>query len=124
MGVGGERFDDERFGQAVSQFKAMLGGRKSLAKGRILLLEREANGRLVGWEETGNLKQVRTDPTNVDGAKFLQLGAVEDERVGRLIWLGYLGGKKVSSEGARRDIVDGVMEIVSRPVGTVETQVV
>jgi len=52
------------------------------------------------------------------------LGRVTDKRIARFIWLGYLGGKKVSSEPARKSVVDGVMELVERPVGTVETRVV
>jgi hypothetical protein len=35
-----------------------------------------------------------------------------------------LGGKTVASEGLRRSVVDGIMELVERPVGRVETQVV
>jgi hypothetical protein len=49
---------------------------------------------------------------------------VRDERVARLVWLGYLAGGTVASEGARRSVVEGVMELVERPIGTVETQVV
>jgi hypothetical protein len=38
--------------------------------------------------------------------------------------LNYLAGKTVASEGARKSIVEGIMEFVERPVGTVATQVV
>ncbi|KAL8948839.1 MAG: hypothetical protein Q9222_004998 [Ikaeria aurantiellina] len=51
------------------------------------------------------------------------LGGLEDERISRLVWLGYLAGGNVASEEARKSVVDGVMEIVERPIGTVETQV-
>lgn len=75
-----------------------------------MLITRDAKGELGAWyEDKGG---VRT-----------QFGQVPDERISRLIWLLYLAGEKPSSEGARRSIVDGVMEYVERPVGTVATQV-
>jgi hypothetical protein len=110
--VTGEKFDDDQFGEAVSEFKKMFGNR-NLKKGKVLLLEREKSGRLVGWEQKG-----------VQEDDIKKMGTVNDERVGRLVWMGYLAGKNVSSEGARRDVVDGVMDLVERPIGTVETQVV
>ena len=105
-------FSDETFGQAVNDFKAIWGGgaRKNVPKGETLLLKRNAKGTMEAWYE------------DKDGA--LKLGEVRDERVSRLIWLGYLGGKTVSSEGARHSIVDGCMDYVERPVGTVATQVI
>ena len=51
------------------------------------------------------------------------MGRMVDERISRQVWLGYLGGKNVSSPGAKKNIVGGVMELVERPVGTVGTQV-
>ena len=51
------------------------------------------------------------------------LGEVKDERISRLVWLGYLAGGTVASDGARRSVVDGVMGLVERPIGTVETRV-
>jgi hypothetical protein len=51
------------------------------------------------------------------------LGEVQDERISRAVWLNYLAGKSVASEPARASIVDGIMEFVERPVGTVATQV-
>ena len=105
-------FSDESFGQAVNDFKAIWGGgsRKNVPKGETLLLTRDARGTMEAWYE--------------DKKGSLKLGEVKDERVSRLIWLGYLGGKTVSSESARQSIVDGCMEYVERPVGTVATQVV
>ena len=88
------------------------GGRRGVKKGKVVLLERDKGGRLEAWVEEG------------DAGKMVRLGEVADERVGRLVWLGYLAGRNVSSEGARRSVVDGVLEIVERPVGTVATQVV
>lgn len=113
-----ERFEDEGFGKAMADFKAVFSGagRKGVGKGKVLMLERGGRGELVGWVEgEAGKEQAEGD--------FLQLGEVQDERVGRLVWLGYLAGKSVASEGARRSVVDGVMEFVERPVGTVETQV-
>ena len=109
-GVGGERFEDEGFGEAVGRFKALF-GRGSVGKGKVLMLERGGDGVLGAWVE-GEM------------GGWERMGEVRDERVGRLVWLGYLGGKKVASEAARQSVVDGVMGFVERPVGTVETQVV
>ena len=102
---------DETFGQAVNDFKAIWGGgvRKNVPKGETLLMTRDAGGSMEVWYEDTN--------------GSLKLGQVKDERVSRLIWLGYLGGKTVSSEGARQSIVDGCLEYAERPVGTVVTQV-
>lgn len=110
--AGDRSFDDDGFGASVNDFKAIWGSgaRKSAPKGGTLMLTRDAQGRLAVWfeEKEGSVR----------------LGGVEDERIGRLIWLGYLAGKNVSSEEARRSVVDGVMGFVERPVGTVAQQVV
>ncbi|MCJ1284152.1 Altered inheritance of mitochondria protein 18 mitochondrial [Xylographa opegraphella] len=108
--AGEEKFEDEAFGEAVGGFKALF-GRGSVAKGKALMLERRADGVLGAWMEG-------------EKGGWDRMGEVRDERVGRLVWLGYLGGKKVASEAARQSVVDGVMGFVERPVGTVETQVV
>ena len=107
-----EAFSDDTFGAAVAQFKGIWGGgaRKNVPKGETLLMTRDSKGRMAAWVEDKKGTSIR-------------LGAVDDERLSRLIWLGYLGGKTVSSEGARQSVVDGVMEFVERPVGTVATQV-
>jgi Chalcone isomerase like len=109
--AGDQAFNDETFGASVNDFKAVWGSgaRKSVPKGGTLLLTRDAQGKLAAWieEKQGSLR----------------LGEVDDERISRLIWLGYLAGKNVSSEGARRSVVDGVMDFVERPVGTVAQQV-
>jgi hypothetical protein len=110
--AGDQSFNDETFGDSVNKFKAVWGSgaRKSVPKGETLMLTRDAQGRMAAWiqEKQGSLR----------------LGGVDDERISRLIWLGYLAGKNVSSEGARRSVVDGVMDFVERPVGTVAQQVV
>jgi len=105
-------FSDATFGLSMNEFKAIWGGgaRKNVPKGETLLLTRDEEGKMGAWYEDKNGR--------------VKLGQLADERVSRLIWLGYLGGKTVSSEGARQSVVNGVMEYVERPVGTVATQVV
>lgn len=107
-------FQDAEFGKAMNDFKAVFGGghRKSVPKGQTLVLLRQANGALDALFQP-------------DPSKPMQLmGRVADERVSRLVWLNYLAGEKVSSDGARRNIVDGLMAVVERPVGTVVQRVV
>lgn len=108
-----QTFSDESFGQSVNEFKTFFNGapKKNLPKGEILLLGRDARGRLSAWYE---------DPEG-NRTKF---GQIEDERLSRCMWLQYLSGANPSSESARRNIVEGVMEYVARPVGTIATQVV
>jgi len=104
-----EEFGDEVFGQGVATLKALL-NRGSVPKGKELLLSRNEKGKLAVWYDDGKR-----------GAQ--RLGHVDDERVSRAMWLNYLAGKRPASEAARKSIVDGVMEFVERPVGTVATQV-
>ncbi|KAI9874870.1 MAG: Altered inheritance of mitochondria protein 18 mitochondrial [Pleopsidium flavum] len=105
---GSAEFEDEGFAKAMGELKGIFsaGSKKALPKGKTLLLTRDGKGVLQAW---------------CDDAK---MGEVRDERVGRQVWLGYLAGKNVASEGTRRNVVEGVMEFVERPVGTVATQVV
>lgn len=108
-----QSFSDESFGQTVNEFKTFFSGapRKNLPKGEILLLGRDSKGRLSAWYE---------DPKG-DRTRF---GQIEDERLSRAMWLQYLSGSNPSSESARKNIVEGIMEYVARPVGTVISQVV
>ena len=112
-GAAQESYDDEAFGKSVGEFKQIFGGagRKGVGKGKVLMLGRDANGGLGAWVEG----------ESAEG--FVRLGEVTDERISRLVWLGYLAGKSVASEAARKSVVDGILELVERPVGTVETQV-
>ena len=104
--------EDEQFGIAMRDFKAIFGGKGKAPKGSVVLLTRDEKGKL------GALYQEK------EGAGAYQdMGRVDDERIGRLVWMGYLAGKNVSSESARKGIVNGVMEFVERPVGTVETRI-
>ncbi|RVX70650.1 hypothetical protein B0A52_05302 [Exophiala mesophila] len=106
-------FQDESFGLALNDFKAVFGGtaRRKLPRGEQLYLTRDATGGLSVYSE------------DKEGGR-VNMGHVADERVSRLLWLGYLAGKNVSSEEARKSVVDGCVEFVERPVGTVATQVV
>ncbi|OJJ70632.1 hypothetical protein ASPBRDRAFT_44862 [Aspergillus brasiliensis CBS 101740] len=112
---GGGEFEGEEFGQAMGEFKGLFGGgqRKSVPKGQVLVLARGAKGQLdVLVQGGGGGKEGGVLPDRY-------LGRVKDERISRLVWLNYLAGKNVSSEGARRSVVDGIMGVVERPVGTV-----
>ena len=104
-------FGDEQFGAALKDFKALF-NRGQVPKKKELLLCRDAVGQLaVMYDDQQN------------GPRKEVMGVVSDERISRLLWLNYLAGNKVASEGARQNIVSGVMEFVERPVGTVATQV-
>ena len=119
----GKEFEGEDFQKAVDQFKGMLGGRGSVGKGKVLLLGRGANGALRAWvEEDAGGADSKT--LTRKGGRMTLLGTVKDERISRLVWMGYLAGQNIASEDARRSVVDGVIEMVERPVGTIETQVV
>ena len=119
----GEEFEDEGFRRAVDQFRGMLGGRGSVGKGKVLLLGRGAGGALSAWVE-GDAGKAEEERAARTGERMTVLGSVEDERVSRLVWMGYLAGQNTASEDARRSVVEGVLGIVERPLGTIETQVV
>lgn len=106
-------YQDAEFGSAMGEFKALFGGgqRKSVPKGQTLFLLRNAHGALDALFQPTPEKPIQW------------MGRVADERVSRLVWLNYLAGKKVSSEGARQNIVEGLMTVVERPVGTLVQRV-
>lgn len=56
------------------------------------------------------------------GDAMALMGVVKDEGISRLLLLGYLAGGSVPSEEARRSVIDGVMDLVERPIGTVVTR--
>ena len=122
----GKEFEGDDFKAAVGEFKSMLGGRGSVAKGKVLLLGRGANGALRAWVEEEAPSSAEADPAvaSIKGGKMTLLGGLKDERISRLVWMGYLAGDHIASEEARESVVRGVMEIVERPIGTVETQVI
>lgn len=102
---------DDAFGEAVRDFRALF-NRGSVPKKRELLLMRDGSGRL----------HIAYDDGKKGGSKLL--GTVNSPELSKALWLNYLAGKKVASEPARKSIVEGIMEFVERPVGTVATQVV
>ena len=116
--VEASEFSDESFGLAMKEFKGIFQGRGKAPKGSIIILTRSKNGTL------GAMYQpiLQKDGREHMGRSNL-LGEVKDERVSRLVWLLYLAGQNVSSEDARKNIVDGCISIVERPVGTVEGMV-
>lgn len=117
-----EKFDDEDFVNALGNFKSIFGGTgmKGLEIGKGLLLARGGDGALRVCLEKANSDVAASR----NGDAMALMGIVKDERISRLLWLGYLAGGSVASEEARRSVVDGVMEIVGRPRGTLETRVI
>ena len=121
----GKEFENESFQTAVADFKSMLGGKGSVGKGKVMLMGREVDGSLRAWvEEEVESPSGEAQLAIQKQGKMTLLGGLKDERISRLVWLGYLAGDNVASEEARQSVVDGVMDIVERPIGTVETQVV
>uniref|UniRef100_A0A093VF01 Altered inheritance of mitochondria protein 18, mitochondrial n=1 Tax=Talaromyces marneffei PM1 TaxID=1077442 RepID=A0A093VF01_TALMA len=93
-------FDDEAFGQGISEFKTLLGGgsRKNIPKGQVLLLLRDQRGALDALFQRDPKEPIQ--------------------------WLGRVADERVASEPARQSIVEGTMGIVERPVGTVTQKVI
>jgi len=83
-------------------------------QGSILILQRDTRGAL------NVLYQAKPESKKSDMEK---LGLVEDERIARLIWLGYLAGEKVSSKSTRDSVVDGCIDFATRPIGSVESRI-
>lgn len=116
-------FEDQSFKAAVGDFKGLLGGRGSVGKGKVLLLDRGSDGALRAWVEEEPQAE-DSAPKSAKGGNMALLGHVGDERISRLVWMGYLAGDNVASKEARQNIVEGIMDIVERPIGTIETQVI
>ena len=112
--TGPSEYDAEDFGASIQTFKGVFAGGKA-PKGSILIMTRDTTGAL------DVLFQAKPE----SGRKEIEkLGSVADERISRLIWLGYLGGEKVSSEATRKGVVEGCVEFAGRPVGSAETRVI
>ncbi|KAK4961546.1 Altered inheritance of mitochondria protein 18 mitochondrial [Elasticomyces elasticus] len=107
-------YDSEEFGRSVQDLKAIFKG-SNAPKGSVLVLSRDEKGTLEVLYQP--------KPEETKGKEMERLGSLADERVSRLLWFGYLAGAKVSSQGAREGVVNGCMEFVARPVGSVETMV-
>lgn len=105
--------NDDAFGAAMVDFRAIF-NRGSVPKNKELVLLRDNVGKLSVLYGSGDIAKPERSV----------VGMVADERVSRLLWLHYLAGKSVASESARQNIIEGIMEFVERPVGTVATQVV
>jgi hypothetical protein len=103
-------YGDEAFGAAMKDFRTLF-NRGKVPKSREMLLCRDTAGKLTITYDDGQ-------------TGMGTIGRVDDERVSRLLWLNWLAGKNVASEPARQNIVEGIMEFVERPIGTVATQVV
>ncbi|KAL9055347.1 MAG: hypothetical protein Q9206_003174 [Seirophora lacunosa] len=117
-----DKLEDE-LEKSVTDFKGIFGGgRKGVGKGKVLMMNRGAAGDLGVWVEDEVSEQAEQKKGKKGEMKYL--GGLKDEKISRLVWLGYLGGGNVASEEARRSVVDGVMDIVERPIGTLATQVV
>lgn len=113
-----EKFEDEDFDKGLGNFKSIFGGTgmKGLEIGKGLLLIRGGDGALrVCLEKTTNSSDVSSASRKGDAMALM--GIVKDERISRLLWLGYLAGGSVASEEARRSVIDGIMELVERPRG-------
>ncbi|ATY67350.1 Chalcone subgroup [Cordyceps militaris] len=106
-------YSDEAFGTAMKNFKVLF-NRGQVPKKQEMLLCRNESGALAVTYDAGSSSKPQREV----------LGTVADPRLSHLLWLNYLAGSKVASEPARKNIVEGVMEFVERPVGTVATQVV
>ncbi|MCJ1274275.1 Altered inheritance of mitochondria protein 18 mitochondrial [Puttea exsequens] len=120
----GKEYEGADFQASVSGFKAMLGGQGSLGKGKVLLLSRGSDGALRAWAEEDKSSADNQVTKPESGGRMRLIGRVQDERISRLVWMGYLAGKNIASEEARQSVVEGVMNIVERPLGTIETRVV
>lgn len=107
---GDKQFTDESFGVSMKEFTTLFGGKGKAPKGTVILLTRDGKGKF-GVYYQDNINQVE------------KLGSVDDERIARLVWLGYLGGKNVSSEDARKHVVDGIIELAGRPIGTAAAKI-
>lgn len=101
---------DEEFGEAMREFKRIFNRGKVPQKKELLMLRDKAGKLTLVYDEGKS-----------SGRELI--GTVRDERISRALWMNYLGGKKVASEEAKTSIVNGIMEFVERPVGTVATQV-
>ena len=131
----GAESTDPGLNRSIGLFKAIFGARQ-LKKGKAMLLQRDADGSLGAWLEedeemigsgtstAGTTPQRAEEEKKPPSPRMAWMGGLADERITRFVWMGYLAGAKVASEGARKSVVDGVMELVERPIGTVETQVV
>lgn len=103
-----EEYGDEGFGKGVNEFKTALATGK-VPKTRPLVFARNGKGTMNVWFEKEK--------------SLARIGEVREERLSRVIWLNFLSGGKPSCVGMRDTTVEGLLEFVERPVGTVAAQV-
>ncbi|KAI9887527.1 MAG: Altered inheritance of mitochondria protein 18 mitochondrial [Watsoniomyces obsoletus] len=130
-----DNFQDESFGISIQQFKDLFKNapRSKNPKGDpILLVRNEKGGMDILTSSTGGSGEVGSGGKNPDAESkevkkgdennkdkgMIKIGRIQDERISRLLWLQYLAGKKVASESLRTNVVEGVVELMGRPVGT------
>lgn len=106
-----EMTKDKDFGDHIRKFKAAF-NRGRCNQGSELLMQRDPRGKMtISFVDAKG------------SGKRLLLGEIDEPRISRLMWLNYLHGK-VASPPARESIMQGIMDVVERPVGTVAAQVV
>jgi len=121
-----KEFDNEAVKVSRETFKDIFDGQGSVAKGRTILMGRGADGALRIWVEESAAEAIQGEQNHLvtTGNQMSPVGSMKDERISRLVWMGYLAGKDVASEAARQSVAEGVMDLVERPIGTAETRVV
>ncbi|KAH0607056.1 uncharacterized protein H6S33_003044 [Morchella sextelata] len=113
-------YDDEAFSHALTSFKQAFGQKKSVPKQKTLLLVRDANGALEClFDPTGRNDGRVGGDGDAEKDHVVVLGSVADPRLSTALWMCYVGAGKVASEPARRSVVEGLVTLVERPVGTV-----
>ena len=142
--AGGKREGVEHevaFREIVQEFRSVMGGAAKVGRGKVLLLGRGEEGEMSVWTEGKAGVRAGEHGSGVvehavrrheagrgegkgQGGEMMYLGGIQDERIARALWMGYLAGPNVATEDARASIVDGVLDLVERPIGTVETQVI
>ncbi|KAK7994676.1 hypothetical protein PG990_013449 [Apiospora arundinis] len=115
--LGGEEYKEDSFGEAMRDFRNIFNRGKVPKAGELIMARDERGGLTVVFDDSKNKEKPGQQQRTT-------LGRVEDERVSRALWMNYLAGKAVASEPARKNIVEGILEFVERPVGTVAAQVV
>lgn len=112
-------YEDESFSNAVKGFRDMFSGQGKAGKGSIVTLVRDEKGKLDVYFE----KEKSDSKDKKENKGINRIGMVNDSRIGDLIWFGYLGGKNVSSESARKGVMNGCLTLTGRPVGSAETMI-
>lgn len=112
-------YDDERFASALGDFKALFGGafKKSVPKQKTLLLVRDKEGVFKAYYDPTGRNDGKLGGEGEE-QKLQKLGEITEPRIAKALWLCYLAGAKPASEPARKSIVEGVLEMASRPANT------